>query len=258
MSTLAASIRRLEEVLLNATAPPEQLLYDGWLLRLSREHIKRASSVNSTFASTLPLPEKVDVCERVYRQRGLVPIFRVTSRPADPALDAELEWRGYRVFEPSLVQAAPIPETGSAEDVPSGMHFEEMDLAPWVEMVGRLRGWPQHDVEAHIRRMASSVLESRCLSLMAGETVAACGLVTLEGTYAGLFDIYTPEEFRGQGLATALCRRLLGIGREQGAETGWLSVLASNAPALTVYRRLGFETAYEYWYRVPPDFVPAV
>lgn len=253
MEPQAMDNRRLEEVLLNATAPPEQLLYDGWLLRLSREHIKRASSVNPMFASTLPLGEKVDACERVYRERGRVPIFRITSQPAAPGLDAELEARGYRVFEPSLVQRAPLEGMGAAPDAPAGMRFEPMEMEPWVAMAGRLRGWPEHDVEAHTRRMASSVLDSHCLSLMVGEAVTSCGLVTVEAEYAGLFDIYTPPEYRGTGLATALCRRLLDIGREQGATVGWLSVLAANEPALAVYRRLGFVTAYEYWYRVPPD-----
>ena len=246
--------RRLEEVLLNATAPPEQLFYDGWLLRLSREHIKRASSVNPMFASSLPVAEKVEACERIYRERGLAPIFRITSASAAPGLDAELEERGYRVFEQSLVQAAPLDSAVAPIAAPEGMRFEAMEMEPWVAMVGGLRSWPPHDVEAHTRRMAASVLESHCLSLVAGETIASCGLVTVEGEYAGLFDIYTPPEFRGQGLATALCRRLLEIGREYGASVGWLSVLASNEPALRVYRRLGFETAYEYWYRVPPDY----
>ncbi|MGH2608903.1 MAG: hypothetical protein ACRDHF_07395, partial [Tepidiformaceae bacterium] len=173
--------RRLEEVLLNATAPPEQLLYDGWLLRLSREHIKRASSVNATFASTLPLAEKVSTCERVYRERGLVPIFRVTSQPVELGLDAELDARGYRIFEPSLVQAASLEGGSTDTAAPQGLCFEAMEMEPWVAMVGRLRGWPQHDVEAHTRRMGASVLDSHCVSLIAGEAVAACGVVTIEG-----------------------------------------------------------------------------
>jgi ribosomal protein S18 acetylase RimI-like enzyme len=250
--------RRLEEVLLNATAPPEQLLYDGWLLRLSREHIKRASSVNPVFASTLPLAGKIDACEHEYRSRGLVPIFRITSLAAAPGLDAELDARGYRFFEPSLVQTAPLESFGATSAPPVGQHFETMEMEPWVAMVGRLRGWPDHDVDAHVRRMASSVLRSHCVSLMAGDDVASCGLVTIDGDFAGLFDIYTPPDGRGNGLATSLCLRLLGIGREHGAKHGWLSVLANNASALKVYERLGFVTAYEYWYRVPPDFQPAV
>lgn len=250
----AVDVRRLEEVLLNATAPPEQLLYDGWLLRLSREHIKRASSVNAAFPSTLPHGEKVAACERVYRDRGLLPIFRVTSLGTTHGLDDELAARGYRIFEPSLVQTAPLAPLEQPAAPADGMRFELMPLEPWVETVGGLRGWPGHDVEAHTRRMSSSVLPSHCLSLITGEAVASCGVVTLEGDWAGLFDIYTPPDFRGRGLATALCRRLLEIGAEHGATTGWLSVLASNAPALTVYERLGFTTAYDYWYRVPPDY----
>jgi hypothetical protein len=37
------------------------------------------------------------------------------------------------------------------------------------------------------------------------------------------------------------------------ATVGWLSVLADNAPALAAYGKLGFETLYEYWYRVKPS-----
>ena len=248
--------RRLEEVLLNATAPPEQLLYDGWLLRLSKEHIKRASSVNPVFPSTIPVAEKVDSCERIYRERGLVPIFRITSLSAEPALDTELEGRGYRVFEPSLVQRAQLDRFDAEDEPPAGLCFRSMEIAPWVQMVGDLRGWAGPDVEAHTRRITSSVLRSECLSLMSGEAVASCGLVTIEGHHAGLFDIYTPPEFRGKRLATAVCSRLLAIGKREGATVGWLSVLAANAPALAVYDRLGFTTAYEYWYRVPPDYQP--
>ena len=40
-------------------------------------------------------------------------------------------------------------------------------------------------------------------------------------------------------------------GRSQGARHAWLQVLASNMVARRVYERLGFGTAYEYWYREP-------
>jgi ribosomal protein S18 acetylase RimI-like enzyme len=252
MESANVGLRRLEEVLLNATAPSEQLLYDGWLLRLSQEHIKRASSVNPVSASQLPVAEKVDHCERVYRERGLTPIFRITSLGLAAGLDGELEARGYRVFEPSLVQVVALDKP--AAPPASGTRLEETAIETWVAMVGALRGWAPADIQAHTKRMAGSALESRCLRLLQGEEVAACGVVTLEGQYAGLFDIYTAPEFRSKGLATELCRHLLRIGQEKGATIGWLSVLATNEPALAVYRRLGFETAYRYWYRVPQDF----
>ncbi|HQY47581.1 MAG TPA: hypothetical protein PLE38_11550, partial [Usitatibacteraceae bacterium] len=70
--------RRLEELTLNSSAPPGQLLYDGWLLRFSPGKAKRARSVNPVYASTLPLGEKVDYCERLYGGRGLPAIFRLS------------------------------------------------------------------------------------------------------------------------------------------------------------------------------------
>ena len=43
--------RRLEELGLNSSVPPGQLLYDGWLIRLLRGKAKRARSVNAVYPS---------------------------------------------------------------------------------------------------------------------------------------------------------------------------------------------------------------
>lgn len=42
-------LRRIEELGLNSSAPPGQLLYDGWLLRLLPGQAKRARSVNAVY-----------------------------------------------------------------------------------------------------------------------------------------------------------------------------------------------------------------
>jgi hypothetical protein len=75
---------RLEELGLNSSTPPGQLLYDGWLLRMLPGKAKRARSVNAVYASTLPLDAKIAHCERLYRATGTAMIFRITpfSQPA--------------------------------------------------------------------------------------------------------------------------------------------------------------------------------
>jgi hypothetical protein len=70
--------RRLEELGLNSSAPPGQLLYDGWLLRLLPGKAKRARSVNAVYPSTLPLEQKIAYCEGLYRANHLPAIFRIT------------------------------------------------------------------------------------------------------------------------------------------------------------------------------------
>ena len=71
-------LRRIEEASLNGLQTQRQLFYDGWLLRLSPGLAKRARSVNAYFGSTLPLATKIDYCERVYQERGLPVLFRMT------------------------------------------------------------------------------------------------------------------------------------------------------------------------------------
>src|ERR1700693_4788292 len=99
-------IRRLEELGLNSSAPPRQLLYDGWLLRLLPGKAKRARSVNAVYASTRPLKEKIAYCEHIYRDAVLPAIFRITPFSHPPGLDAQLERLGYERFETTAVEAA--------------------------------------------------------------------------------------------------------------------------------------------------------
>ena len=86
------SVAQLEDLMLNMSAPSEQVLYDGWLLRFSPHDIKRAQSVTALY-STLPVAEKIERTEELYRRAGLPPLFRISplSQPVD--LDQQLEAR---------------------------------------------------------------------------------------------------------------------------------------------------------------------
>jgi hypothetical protein len=83
-------LRRVEEVGLNALQTQRQLFYDGWLLRVSPGKARRARSVNAHFGSTLPLARKIDYCERLYAQRDLPVLFRITPFVQPPKLEDAL------------------------------------------------------------------------------------------------------------------------------------------------------------------------
>jgi GNAT superfamily N-acetyltransferase len=62
--------------------------------------------------------------------------------------------------------------------------------------------------------LAAAVFAEACLPLFVitrAGGVLACGQVAREGAYAGLYDIATARPARGQGLATALCKRMLSL-----------------------------------------------
>jgi len=66
------------------------------------------------------------------------------------------------------------------------------------------------------------------------------------------FDMVTAESARGRGLATLVVHELLTWAWSHGASHAYLQVNDDNAPALAVYRKFGFATAYTYHYRARP------
>ena len=240
----APDARRLEELSLNSSTPPGQLLYDGWLLRFLPGKAKRARSVNAFYASRLPLAEKIAHCEDLYAEAGLPALFRITPFCEPAALDAELERRGYGRFDATAVEAAPIVPGHALAGA-----ARAMDLDAWVEAVGELRGSPRGHREAHRRRLESMGLKLRPVAIESGGRVAAAGLAMVEDRTAGIFDIVTREDARRQGLARSVVASLLQQAWELGARSAYLQVEQGNEPARRLYRQFGFEERYLYWYR---------
>ncbi|MGE5616563.1 MAG: GNAT family N-acetyltransferase [Bacillota bacterium] len=238
--------RRIEELGLNSSAPPAQLLYDGWLLRLSPGKAKRARSVNAVYASTLPLERKIDHCERVYEAANLPMIFRITPFSQPAGLDDTLAERGYARLEPTAVEIAPL------EDAPQPGGAREIELGAWIDAVGDLRGSSNLHRETHLARLERMPLAKRAVILEEEGRVVATGLTIVEDGFAGLFDIVTHTEARRRGHARRVVATLLAFGHAMGARHAYLQVESGNTPARLLYKQFGFAERYCYWYRVHP------
>jgi ribosomal protein S18 acetylase RimI-like enzyme len=239
--------RRIEELGLNSSAPPGQLLYDGWILRLLRGKAKRARSVNAVYASSAPLDEKIAYCERLYRAAALPAIFRITpfSQPAD--LDSELDRRGFLRFETTAVEAAAIDRARLGEG-----DAQPMELSAWIDAVGQLRESPIAHRSAHLERLQGMPLTLRAVALRSQGRVVATGLTIIEDDCAGLFDIITAPEARRAGHGKSVVSSLLRLAWELGARHAYLQVKDDNIAARRLYAPFGFEEKYRYWYRGRP------
>lgn len=239
--------RRIEELGLNSSAPPGQLVYDGWLLRLLKGKAKRARSVNAVYPSRAELATKIAYCERLYRSVGLPAIFRITPFSEPATLDADLERRGYGRFETTAVEVAPIDRARV-----EGGDAEPMDLGAWVDAVGSMRGSPPEHRAAHLARLQGMPLQLRAVALRRDGRIAATGLTIVEDDCAGLFDIITDEAARRSGCARSIVATLLRTAWDVGARHAYLQVKTDNEPARRLYRQFGFEERYAYWYRGRP------
>ena len=93
-----------------------------------------------------------------------------------------------------------------------------------------------------------------CFAMLADEEgeVRGCGFGILEEDHMGIFGVVTHPSVRNQGIALKLVGHLLGWGRDRGAQQAYLQVSIHNLPAMGLYKKLGFEEKYLYWYRVKP------
>ena len=239
--------RRLEELGLNSSTPPGQLLYDGWLLRMLPGKAKRARSINAVYPSTLPLDHKIAHCERLYGPSGVHMIFRITPFSQPAGLDDELERRGFGRFDETSVQYAPIDP----------MHFQlatatVLDLPAWLDAVAELRGSPPNDKKAHRARLEGSPLSLRAVAAEEQGRIVATGLTIVEGDCVGLFDIVTREDARRRGYARGVVASLLRTAWDLGARHAYLQVQSGNDGARRLYTQFGFQERYTYWYRGRP------
>ena len=246
-----ATIKRLEELVLNSSAPRTQLLQGGWLVRLSRDDVKRARSVTALGDGGGELDARISHCEELYARQGLPPLFRLTPVSQPPGLDEALAVRGYTILEPTSVQTTPIgPELPQAE---GKWEVVALDLQRWAEDVARLRGSTAAERERHLERMRNHGLPTHQVAVYAEDEIVGSGLVVIDGCYAGVLDMRTREDYRGRGIGRSILSTLLDFAREAGATTACLSVVEANRPALSLYGKFGFQTAYRYSYRQAPD-----
>jgi ribosomal protein S18 acetylase RimI-like enzyme len=245
-------LARIEEAGLNASTPPAQRLVGGWLVRLSPGKAKRARCVNAVATPAEPLAQLLGRIGAIYREAGLPLIVRITPFSHPRVLDTLLALRGWRRFDDTRVmvcaELGAVPLKGLP--LPPGCSLDSPGHGGFAEAVGRLRGSPLAQREAHAERLRGSPVPYRGLVLKAADgEVLACAQIATEGQLVGLYDVYTAPAHRGRGHARWLCTRLMLEARSAGAGSAYLQVEADNAPARAIYASLGFVDGYAYHYR---------
>jgi ribosomal protein S18 acetylase RimI-like enzyme len=244
----------VEEAGFNAWPALKEIFYDGWLIRLAHGQTRRTNSVNVIGPGSYPLDEKIRYCEAVYRAHGQPPYFRIRS-DGDPALDATLEERGFRVEDCTRTlymdfDRAPPPEPVKGVRV----HLAEGRPGPgWLDAHARFseRSFTNRSTLHHLLDLVALPIAFASARNESGDIVSVAygavhdGLVSLQW-------VATDPEKRRSGLSRATLAVLLGwAANEQDAKGACLQVVADNWPAIRLYEKLGFEKElYRYHYRV--------
>ena len=239
-------------------------VYDGWLLRFAEGYTKRANSVNVVGESMIPFADKISYCEEMYAEHNLPVVFKIVPMAAE--LDGLLEEKGYSAVDKTNVMKADLTRkenggtkekeynkvktTGVSGTAEVSVTIEEKFTESWQYYYFTFNKVSSSSVPTAKKIQAKITNPILCATVYVDKKAVACGLGVMERGYVGLLDIVVKEEYRGCGFGKVLCQALLDKAKEKGATSGYLQVVDSNEVAKRLYKSLGFEDMYSYWYRV--------
>ncbi|WP_144922913.1 GNAT family N-acetyltransferase [Halorubrum salsamenti] len=98
--------------------------------------------------------------------------------------------------------------------------------------------------EERIREWLDAILDDDCRNVIAwcGDEVAGHATLVPDGDAYELA-IFVHQEYQRAGIGTHLIRGLLGHGQAEGVQKVWLTVERWNRAAVSLYKKIGFETS---------------
>ena len=241
-------IHLFEEMSMNGHVPLNSLYYDGWILRFSNGHTTRANSVSVIYPSKLSFEEKVPVCEEYYKNQKLPCQFKVTE--IDTELNEYLKAHDYQnVSETDLMSLKLSDINFTSETETTSCVFTEEPTEDWLNSYFPFEALTDELKQKTFRQMLSKVMvKTIYCSLLKDGKIVACASVAIERGYMLLQNVVVSPDCRGLGLGKILCKSLILKARESGAEYSYLQVLQTNEVAVKLYKSLGYQKEYSYWY----------
>jgi ribosomal protein S18 acetylase RimI-like enzyme len=252
MNEINHSVQFTESLILNAWPSLQTLFNDGWLLRFAQGYSQRANSVSIIHpsAANADLIDKIRYCEQCYSWHDQPTIFKITPavQTENERIDQVLTARGYAQNSLTSVQTADISIL-SAPHIQT-VTFEPTPTAQWLESYCRLNQTAAHHIPV-LTQILNNIFVPHCfVALQQDQQTVAVGLAVVERGYVGIYNVVIDAAFRNRGWGTQLLLHLLTWAKTQGAQHAYLCVTADNEPALRLYKKLGFQELYRYWYRV--------
>jgi N-acetylglutamate synthase len=276
-------IESLERATLDAVCPAAQTELPGWLLPFDAADIGRARSaipLRHQDLDTSALP----AIEQLYRDQGLPPTFRIADTPGLRHWQARLLALGYRQTAPVHVQIAAVADMQAAahrfleterngflltarqatelatpaQNPAPARHGEDrrtqvMLDAPahaWAS-VYTAPGFDAEDGALRVQLLSRSRFARYAYVQSTGVSLAA-GTACISRDWLSVHGMRTLPQAQGQGLGASLLAAFTNLARQRGITRAFLQVEADNAPALALYRRFGFTTAWTYHYWKAP------
>ncbi|MDH5373576.1 MAG: GNAT family N-acetyltransferase [Acidimicrobiia bacterium] len=243
----------IEQAALRAFPALEEEILNGWLLRFANGQSRRINSAQPIVHSG-DVASDIAATEAWYAARGIPCTFRLTPMSQPANLDQLLESRGYLRQDPTSVQTLDL--TDALFEIDGRIRISDRPSDAWFDTImgsSRYMAGRRPTLE---RTLPTIEPPTAFAVLWEDDIPVATGLAVADGDLVGLYSISTRPEQRRRGLGRTMSETLLEWGRRAGASLAYLQVMHINTAASELYRRMGFDPIYDYWYRSPIDRPP--
>lgn len=247
-----AEIVLYEELQANAFPALQTVQYDGWAVRFGGGFTYRVNCANPMYGEQLSAAEKIEYVEKLYQASDLsLSIFKLHQ--GMEALQLErcekiLEEKGYdrlrdgNIFVCDLESFDKTPETQVV--------VSEVMTDQWLDGFLTMNGTAETQRQAAGQMLKNIHYPIAAAGIYEDGRMIACGLGVIERGHVGLYDIFVDAGCRRRGLGGDICTAIMNTGKAAGCHKAYLQVLADNYGARALYRQLGYEESYGYWFRV--------
>lgn len=247
-----AEIVLYEELQANAFPALQTVQYDGWAVRFGGGFTYRVNCANPMYPEQLPVEEKLAYVEGLYRcsdlslsifklHQGMEPL-RIEKCEKILAEGGYARLRDGNIFICDLGAFQKEPNT---EVVVSDVMTDD-----WLDGFLTMNGTGDKQRQAAAQMLKNIHYPIAAAAIYENGKMIACGLGVMERGHVGLYDIFVDANCRRRGLGGDICTAIMNTGKAGGCDTAYLQVLADNYGARALYRQLGYEESYGYWFRV--------
>jgi ribosomal protein S18 acetylase RimI-like enzyme len=240
---------RVEEACLSAWPSPRHVFLEGWLLRVSGGVTRRINSVNPLRGESRDPQGILAPAQAIYQALGQPLIFRVPSIVKE--MDPPLKRLGFTAEGETCTLLA-----GFEECAHTGDKEVELALEPSTEwLAAQARMTPSSDADEQIYKavVGAIILPKAFAALRYEGRIVSLAFGVIHNSLLVLESVATEPEQRQRGFAERTVAKLMNWAHHQNAMAACLQVVADNAPAHALYRKLGFQKElYRYHYRRQP------
>ncbi len=248
-------IKKIEDLSLNAWPTHQIQFYDGWLLRFSYFYTHRTNCVEQLGESRLPLTDKVQYVEEIYRRWGTPSIFKI-SPLVNPETDRYLESQGYitdHITHNMVADLQPAFLPKSDQKVTIGSFITDA----WIDSLFALKGTTNVMHRQIVPHMYHAIpKETVPVSVFRDGRIIGTGLGILDRDFIGVYAIHVHPAYRRQHIAQSIVSAILAKGAQAGAKHAYLQVVDGNTAAIRLYESLGFHYVYTDYFRLKELLIP--